>query len=723
MLGQYARHRFRIARTGVAVAIGLLLATGVASAGGEKHDRFRPGAAGAGDPYFPLDGNGGYDTKHYLLDVKYDPATDVLEGAVTIRARATQNLSRFNLDLEGLTVEWVKVNGRRASWTREGGELIITPRKGLRDGRKFTTVIKYHGIPETLVDLFGVSGFIHTDDGALVAGEPHVADTWYPVNDHPSDKAAYTFRVTVPAGLEAVANGVLDRMKTKRGWTTWVWDAKEPMASYLTTATIGEFDLRAYREDGIRFWDAIDPNLFDPTGVPRTGQQFALSQRADGSYKRLTRTIAVPAGGATMLFWIKRDTEPNWDFVFVEVRTAGQDDWTTLEDLNGHTSHDTGLVCPYWHGLHPFLTHYQTDNGDGTCSPQGSSGQWWAASGASDGYEQWRVDLSAFANRNVEVSISYASDDFIQYPGAFIDDIVVSTGEGTTSFEDDGNTLDGWTVPGPPPGSAPNENDWIVGTAADAPPPLGETVEASFARQPEIIDFLSESFGPYPFSAAGGIVDDFGGLGFALENQTRPIYSKGFFADPLLGDSVLVHELAHQWYGDSLTVARWKHIWLNEGFATYAEWLWNEREGLGTAQENFDNAYNGIPADDPFWSVIIGDPGPELLFDGAIYTRGAMTLHQLRLAVGDRDFFRILRKWATTRAGDNVRTREFIRLAERVSGEDLDALFEAWLFTPGKPALAGASVARASAAIQDRDHLTAVLGLRMHLGGKAQVAR
>ena len=107
-----------------------------------------------------------------------------------------------------------------------------------------------------------------------------------------------------------------------------------------------------------------------------------------------------------------------------------------------------------------------------------------------------------------------------------------------------------------------------------------------------------------------------------------------------------MHELAHQWFGDSLAVERWQHIWLNEGFATYAEWLWSEHEGLGTAQEIFDNFYNGIPAGRPVLDVTIGDPGPDNLFDISVYWRGGMTLHQLRLAVGDDDFFRILRRWA-----------------------------------------------------------------------------
>jgi Peptidase family M1 domain/Peptidase M1 N-terminal domain len=695
-------------RLGLVILTALALAAGVASASGGG---FRPGAPGAGDPYFPLDGNGGYDVKHYTLDVTYDPETDVVDGKATIEARATQNLSSFNLDLDGLTVESVKVNGRWAAWSRDGAELTITPPKGLRKHRKFTTVVRYEGIPETIGDpALGVSGFIHTDDGTLVAGQPDVAATWYPVNDHPSDKAAYTFHITVPAGLEAVANGVLKAQRTKRGWTTWTWVAKEPMASYLTTATIGEFDLRAYKEAGIRFWDAIDPDLFDPVAEPRTGSQFAISQQAEPSYKRLARTISVPAGGATLSFWITRDTETNWDFVFVEAHAPGSDEWTTLRDVNGNTDQNTGFVCPFWLSLHPFLEHYQTDNGDDTCSPEGTTGDWWAASGSSGGYEQWVVDLSPYAGGVVEVSISYASDDLVQLPGAFVDDIAVSTGEGTTSFEDDGNTFDGWTVPGAPAGSAPNDNDWIAGTAADTPPPLGDTVVQSFARQSEIIEFESSMFGDYPFSAGGGIVDDLD-IGFALEVQTRPIYAKGFFTDPVQGDFVIVHELAHQWFGDSLALARWQHIWLNEGFATYAEWLWAEHEGFATAQEIFDGNYFGIPEDDPFWSLTIGDPGPDALLDGAVYTRGAMTLQQLRVTVGDDDFFRILRKWAQSREGDNVATDEFIRLAERISGEDLDELFDAWLFTPGRPALPEPSALRRSAAAQSLGETSVALNL------------
>ena len=445
-----------------------------------------------------------------------------------------------------------------------------------------------------------------------------------------------------------------------------------------------------------------------PTCSPRRRRAPASSSpshsRPTWPYKRLARTISVPAGGAQLSFWVTRNTEANWDYLFVEAHPVGSDDWTTLPDLNGHASQDTGLVCPYWLGLHPFLGHYQTDNGDGTCSPTGTSGEWWAASGSSEGYEQWAVDLSGYAGSDVEVSISYASDDLVQLPGLFVDDVVVSSGPGSTSFEDDGDTLDGWTVAGAPEGSEANPNDWIVGTAEDTPPTTGEIAAGSLARQPEIIAFLSESFGPYPFSAAGGIVDDADGIGFALENQTRPVYSKDFFSSPESGDSVVVHELAHQWFGDSLALKRWQHIWLNEGFATYAEWLWSEREGLGTAQESFDSLA-GIPADDPFWALTIGDPGPDRLFDGAVYDRGAMTLHALRLAVGNEAFFRILRRWAQSRAGGNVTTPQFIRLAERISGQDLGAFFQTWLFTAAKPEGLEPATARLQARAAPPDHL------------------
>jgi hypothetical protein len=680
----------RLLKAGLLFLLGTGLAVGPVSTGAEaRPPAFEPGAPGIGDDYFPLDGNGGYDARHYTLDLGYDPASDVLTGVATIRAKATQDLSQFNLDLDGLEVRGIEVDGRDVAFRRDGQELTVVPSRGIRDGARFTTVVRYDGVPRTLDDEFGFSGFFHTDDGAVVAGQPHVAATWYPVNDHPSDKAAYTFHITAPTGLDVLANGELVRQRQRGDATRWTWDARQPMASYLTTMAVGDFDVDAYREGRLKYWDAIHEDLIDE---PASGEQFAVSQAAESAYKRLSRTIAVPAGGATVSFQVDHQTNFGWDFFLVEAHTPGQDDWTTLPDTNGHTSRDTGGACFFGiQDLHPFLVRYQTLDATSTCIPEGTTGEWWAASGRSDGYETWTVDLARYAGGSVELSLSYVSFVTVQAPGVFVDDVVVSTGEGSTSFEADDDPLDGWTVPGPPEGSPGNENDWVAGTA-DVAVTTGDIARGSLDRQPEIIGFLADVFGRYPFRSAGGIVPDEERLGFALETQTRPVYSQLFFSDPISGDSVVVHELAHQWFGDSLALERWRDIWLNEGFATYAEWLWSEREGLDTAQELFDFGA-GIPADNPFWSVVIGDPGPSQLFDRAVYNRGAMTLHALRLQVGDEAFFRTVRWWAALKSGRNVATEEFVALAERVSRQDLDAFFTTWLYTPEKPAGLGDGVA------------------------------
>ena len=497
----------------VAASVALLLTTVVTPAGassgqGGGNGRCHAGAPGLGDAYYPLYGNGGYDVAHYLLKVSYDPATDRLAGVATISARATETLCRFNLDFQGLTVRSVRVDGQKARWARsQDHELTVTPEHRLEKGRRFTTVVRYDGVPRTQIDLSVPEeplpyGWIHTDDGAVVVSEPEGSANWFPLNDHPTDKAAFTFVVTVPAGLEAISNGRLVGRRTHDHRTTWVWDAPDPMAPYLATATIGQFDLRSYRTaQGLRMYDAVDPDLYGEPADP---------------------------------------------------------------------------------------------------------------------------------------------DD-------------------------------------------------------PASPTFGEIADASLARQGEILDFLSGQFGPYPFSTGGGIVDDAPDLFFALEVQTRSIYPGSAFSDPVDGDLLVVHENAHQWFGDSVALAEWKHMWLNEGFATYAEWLWGEREGLGTTQEVFDFLYNDIPADDPFWEVVIGDPGIPFLFNDAVYVRGAMTLQALRNEVGVQDFFRILRAWAARKAGGNGTTGQFIALAERISGEQLDDLFDVWLFTAGKPASAAATAPTALA--------------------------
>jgi hypothetical protein len=234
-------------------------------------------------------------------------------------------------------------------------------------------------------------------------------------------------------------------------------------ASFITTSGL----LPVSEFPQFRSWAAA--KYVRPGGPfdPHTGSNYAYSQIADVSYKRLTRTISVPAGGATLSFWTSYNTEQAWDHLFVEAHTVGQDNWTTLPDLNGHTSQATGDSCPEgWRTLHPWLDHYQTLNPDNTCSPTGTTGVWHASSGSSNGWQQWSVDLGAYAGKQVEVSLAYVSDWSVQGLGVFVDDIEVSTGEGSTSFEDG---FAGWTATGPPPGSAPNSNNFIRTTAAGFP--------------------------------------------------------------------------------------------------------------------------------------------------------------------------------------------------------------------------------------------------------------
>ncbi|MFF8865976.1 M1 family metallopeptidase [Streptomyces sp. NPDC015139] len=434
-----------------------------------------PGTAGIGDPYFPELGNGGFDARHYDLALAYAPDTGRLDGRATLTARATQNLSSFDLDLRQLEVSRVEVDGRRAAFTRDGDEITVTPRRYLRAGRHFTVSVTYGGIPRPLNGpiVFGSDyGWMKTGDGVFVACEPNAASTWFPSSDHPSDKATYDIRVKAPKGLTAVSNGRLVSTYDRGGSTYTHWRERRPMATYLATATIGKFDVRTGRTPGgTPIYVAVDPVLKN------------------------------------------------------------------------------------------------------------------------------------------------------------------------------GNSVDVYAV-----------------TAAAT-------------------DYWSQVFGPYPFEETGAIVDDMPEAGFSLEVQSKPAYSA------VRSESTIVHELAHQWFGDSVSVAQWKDIWLNEGFATYAQWLWAEHQGTRSAHDSFRAGYDSRPAGSAFWQIKVADPQRDTMFASAVYQRGAMTLQALRERIGDRAFFRLLPAWTRLHRYGNADTADFIRLAERVSGQQLDDLFDAWLFTTGKPAL------------------------------------
>lgn len=207
---------------------------------------------------------------------------------------------------------------------------------------------------------------------------------------------------------------------------------------------------------------------------PLTGEYFAAAQTDDEAYKRLTRTVdltGVPAGAesgtALLEFAASYDLEAEYDYVFVEAHPVGSETWTTLPAVNAETgdpitSTDVGQSCLIeWNAIHPFLDSYQTLVDETTCVPTGTTGEWNAATGNSGGWQPWQVDLSAYAGQQVEVSISHATDFASLGIGLFVDDAsvtVAGTVVAETSFEED---LGGWAVPGPPPGSPSNDNDWI----------------------------------------------------------------------------------------------------------------------------------------------------------------------------------------------------------------------------------------------------------------------
>jgi len=205
---------------------------------------------------------------------------------------------------------------------------------------------------------------------------------------------------------------------------------------------------------------------------------------------------------------------------------------------------------------------------------------------------------------------------------------------------------------------------------------------APLARLGEVVRFEAGAFGAYPFDSAGSLVDYAPSLGYALETQSRPIYA--YVPDV----TTIVHETAHQWFGDSVGLKRWPQIWLNEGFATWAQWYYAERHGGRTAKAIFHRLTKVPAGDERFW-----DPPPAGLgrakdiFDPTVYVRGAMAVQALRQKIGTKPLLRLLRRWTTEHRYGNATVGEFTALAEQVSGRDLAGLFRRWLYRRGKPRL------------------------------------
>jgi aminopeptidase N len=205
---------------------------------------------------------------------------------------------------------------------------------------------------------------------------------------------------------------------------------------------------------------------------------------------------------------------------------------------------------------------------------------------------------------------------------------------------------------------------------------------------PSIVRWLSTQFGAYPFDSTGGVMTSLY-TGFALENQSRPTYS--FLGTGHAAHTVVVHELAHQWFGDQVSVQRWRDIWLNEGFATWAEWRYDETHGRRSAWQRLLKEYAAHGAGQRFWRVPIGNPGPARLFDEAVYDRGAMTLQALRHRIGTPALLRVLRTWVGDHSYANGSVEQFEALAAQISDRNLDGFFDAWLHSGRKPARTAAN--------------------------------
>lgn len=250
-----------VAALALSLPLASLTVTGLPASAAAVPKGGSPGAASIGDPLFPTIGNGGYDVRHYDISLDYRSNTSI-RATTTIAARATKRLSRFSLDLEGLHVDAVTVDGHTARYRRAGTKLIITPSHPLVGS--FTTKVRYHGAPVTHTDPDGSpDGWIRTTDGATVQSEPVGAATWFPNNNTPQDKAGFRVSVTAPSALAVAGNGTL--VKHRHGArTTWTWTQPKPMATYLAMISVGRYQVthtsvRLRSGKRIPVWNFVDP--------------------------------------------------------------------------------------------------------------------------------------------------------------------------------------------------------------------------------------------------------------------------------------------------------------------------------------------------------------------------------------------------------------------------------------------------------------------------------
>lgn len=428
----------------------------------------------AGDPYTPRSGNRGYHVARYDLELDYDVDRNGLSATARLTAIATEPLTRFSLDLAGLRVAKAQVDGVEAKRTHAAGKLTLTPRIAIPEGAEFTVVVRYSGTPRPVRSPWGEIGWEELEDGVIVASQPCGASSWYPCNDHPSDKASYRISLTAASAYAVVAPGELVSRVPRASKTTWVYEQREPMAAYLATVQIGRY------------------------------QRLAVREQADA---------AVP-----IVAHLPADLVPNF-------------------------RHD-------------------------------------------------------------------------------------------------------------------------------------------FADQVRMIACFERAFGPYPFASYGIVVTD-DVLEIPLEAQGMSVFGRNHVDGVGGSERLIAHELAHQWFGNSLTIGAWRDIWLHEGFACYAEWLWSEESGAETADACARAHYAVLRRSSQ--DVVVGDPGPDAMFDDRVYKRGAVALHAVRVLLGDAAFFDLLRDWVASFRFATVSTDDFIRTADRHAPAPVESVLDVWLYQEALP--------------------------------------
>lgn len=230
----------------------------------------------------------------------------------------------------------------------------------------------------------------------------------------------------------------------------------------------------------------------------------------------------------------------------------------------------------------------------------------------------------------------------------------------------------------------PDRTAGDVAQTAAVPAELSAEARAGLARQPQMMRTFTSRFGPYPFADYTVVVTE-DVLEIPLEAQSLSIFGRNHLTPDWESQRLIAHELSHQWFGNSLTAASWKDIWLHEGFACYAEWIWSEEAGIMSVADRARAAWRMLNREGQ--DLLVGDPGPELMFDDRVYKRGALALHAVRLHCGDLAFFALLHEWTGSHRHGSVTTEDFIVAADRVTGMDAEAVLHPWLYQEALPPL------------------------------------